>query len=86
MNIKCENEKYEWCFDEKSGKLTCKRYGEKWRDETGDGAILALIQEAESLQERITKAQNCLVCAASPSADAFEICNTTYEILKAQPN
>lgn len=82
MNIKCEDGKYEWCFDEKTSRLTCKRYGEKWREETGDGAILALLQLADAMQEKITRAQNCLVCVASPSADAFEICNTTYEILK----
>ena len=50
MNIKCEDGKYEWCFDEKTSRLTCKRCGEEWRDETGDGAILALLQLAEAMQ------------------------------------
>ena len=84
MNVKCGDGKYEWRFDEKTGKLTCLRYGGEWRDETGDGAVLALLQHVESLQEKISKAENCLVCLGSPTADATEICATTYEILKGK--
>lgn len=83
MSIKCEDGKYEWSFDEKTAKLTCKRYGEEWRDETGDGAVLALLHVAEDLQRRVTEAQNCLVCIASPSDDGVEICKTAYKILEA---
>ena len=50
MKIECYDKKYTWQFDEKNGRLTCLRYGEEWRDETGDGAILALIQKCDDLQ------------------------------------
>ncbi len=32
------------------GRLRCLRYGEEWRDLTGDGMVLALVQEIEALR------------------------------------
>lgn len=84
MKIKCEDGKYEWHFDEKAATLKCKRYGEEWRNETGDGAILALLQYAHNLQEKVLRAENCLVTIASPSSDLMEICNTTLHILASK--
>jgi hypothetical protein len=52
MNLKCHE--YEWNFDETNGKLTCKRHGLTWRDETGDGAVLALLQVACEYKEKLT--------------------------------
>jgi hypothetical protein len=51
MKLKCYE--YEWIFDENKGRLTCKRNGLEWRDETGDGAVLALLQVACELQEKL---------------------------------
>lgn len=34
-----------------SGKLHALRYGEPWRDLTGDGLVLALVRQVESLEE-----------------------------------
>jgi hypothetical protein len=31
------------------------RYGEPWRDLTGDGLVLALVQEIEELREKVKK-------------------------------
>ena len=50
MKIKCQE--YEWCFDESTGKLTCSKNGLKWRDETGDHAVLALLEVACELKEQ----------------------------------
>jgi hypothetical protein len=40
-------------IQEPNGGLKALRYGEKWRDCTGDGLILALAQEVEELRERL---------------------------------
>ena len=50
MRIECEDKKYTWQFDEKTCRLTCLRYGQEWRDDTGNGAILALMQKCDDLQ------------------------------------
>ena len=80
MVVTCGDGKYTWEFDETSGKLTCLRNGEKWRDETGDGAILALLQHASDLQEKIQMAKGCLVCAGI--GDPMEVCVNTLSILE----
>lgn len=56
MKLKCYE--YEWSFDESKGRLLCKRHGLAWRDETGDGAVLALLQVACELQEKLEGAKN----------------------------
>ena len=56
MNLKCYE--YEWNFNETNGSLTCKRHGLEWRDATGDGAVLALLQVACELQEKLECAKN----------------------------
>lgn len=56
MNLKCYE--YEWNFDESKGRLTCKRHGIEWRDATGDGAILALLETACELKTMLEGAKN----------------------------
>lgn len=56
MKLKCYE--YEWNFDESNGRLTCKRHGIDWRDETGDGAVLALLMTACDLMEQLEGAKN----------------------------
>lgn len=56
MKLKCYE--YEWNFDESKGQLTCKRHGLDWRDETGDGAVLALLMTACDLMEQLEGAKN----------------------------
>jgi hypothetical protein len=38
---------------ENGAGLKALRYGQEWRDLTGDGLILALAQEIEALRERV---------------------------------
>ena len=61
MKVKCD--KYEWEFDEKTAKLTCTRNGLEWRDETGDGAILALLQKCDDLQTIVQQP----LCGSEPA-------------------
>ena len=56
MTLKCNE--YEWNFDETNGRLTCKRHGLEWRDETGDGAVLALLDVACELTAKLEGAKN----------------------------
>jgi hypothetical protein len=51
MKIELDNKKYAWIFDADTGSLECLRNGEKWRNETGDKAILALMEENKRLQK-----------------------------------
>lgn len=71
MRIECYDKKYTWIFNESTGILSCDRYGEKWRNATGDGAVLALMQEYDILEKKlkatetiIARAKNCIVCYA----------------------
>ena len=52
MRVSCGDGKYEWILD--GNKLICRRHGEDWRDETGDNAILALLQEVDAIRTRIS--------------------------------
>ena len=51
MKIDLGNGKYHLTFDEKTGKLEACRYGEAWRDLTGDNLILALMQRITDLEK-----------------------------------
>lgn len=61
------NDKYTVIHDNGIG-LRAERYGEPWRDLTGDGLVLAMAQEIESLRDRMSQVNNWIVCAciASP--------------------
>lgn len=45
------------------GKLLALRYGDKWRDLTGDGLVLALASEVKMLQKERTELKELLVQA-----------------------
>ena len=49
--IDVENGKY--TFLNNSGVVSIKRYGEAWRDESGDKALLCLLQHVEELELEI---------------------------------
>lgn len=42
------------------GSLKALRYGEHWRDLTGDGLVLAMLQEIDDLKEQINSLQGTL--------------------------
>jgi hypothetical protein len=49
----CEG-KYTICLPEKAEEdFKALRYGDDWRDLTGDGMVLALCHEIEELRERL---------------------------------
>jgi hypothetical protein len=54
MRVTVYDGKYTVIQDERGG-LRALRYGEEWRDCTGDGLILALAQEVEELRSEVTK-------------------------------
>ena len=67
LRIKLDTGKYEVVFPE-DGKLHALRYGEPWRDLTGDKLILAMMYEIERLRDQIGTLQvNLKWCC-----DAFE--------------
>lgn len=45
------DKKYTLIFHE-NGRLTALRYNEEWRDLTGDGLVLAMLQEFDELSQR----------------------------------
>lgn len=53
----CEG-KYE--FYKENHSVHCKRYGEVWRDFIGDGAVLALFDYAEDLEEKVKRLEDRL--------------------------
>lgn len=55
IKIDLEGKKYTYIFDNGSSEVL--RYGEKWRDTTGDGFILAMAQRIEELEEIIREAE-----------------------------
>lgn len=56
--INFEDGKYTLLHDEGHGGLTVLRYDEVWRNETGDGLILAMFHEIERLRERNSKLES----------------------------
>lgn len=46
--------KYTVIFDEKTGELYALRYGEKWRDLSGDNLIYYMLCEIEELRNKLT--------------------------------
>lgn len=44
--------KYTIIFHQATGKFECLRYGEPWRELTGDGMVLAMLQEIDFLKEQ----------------------------------
>jgi hypothetical protein len=51
------------------GRLHALRYGTEWRELVGDGLILTLAQDIETLTERLKKAQE--LASATPELLAF---------------
>lgn len=49
--------KYTVIMDMDSGRAQCLRYGEKWRDLTGDKMVLALFDTIIDLREQLAKHQ-----------------------------
>lgn len=57
LKVTVYNGKYT-VVQEPNGRVHALRYGEPWRDCVGDGLILALAQEIESLREQIKSTNN----------------------------
>ena len=53
MKIELQQGKYIYKFDENSGRQEIYRHGELWRDETGDGFLLAMAQKIEELEDEL---------------------------------
>lgn len=53
IDISVADGKYKIVFDPRGVGFKAYRYGEDWRDLTGDGLILALVQEIEDLRGRL---------------------------------
>lgn len=52
LSLSVAEGKYTVQFDA-DGRLRCLRYGQPWRDLTGDGMVLAMAHEIERLRERL---------------------------------
>ena len=68
MKIKLYDGKYTIIFNENPYEFRALRHGEEWRDLTGDGLILALVQEIEQLSkapETKTGEKVCPECNAN---------------------
>ena len=66
LRIATGDGKYE-VVQEAGGALYANRYGERWRELTGDGLVLALACEIEEAREKIAELEQRL-CASEPEA------------------
>lgn len=57
MNVTISNGKYT-IIQDGDGKLKALRYGEEWRDCTGDGLIYSLAAEIQRLREKYENPRN----------------------------
>lgn len=64
------------------GGIRALRYGEEWRDLTGDGMVLALCLEIERLQKKLNESE-ALLSEAHDVMDDVHLYNTDlyYEII-----
>ena len=58
FKIDIENGKYTFIND--NGIVSILRGGETWRNETGDKALLCLLQKMETIKEKLNKCENLL--------------------------
>ena len=62
MNYKIDVEGGKYTFTNNNGSIEILRRGKKWRNGTGDKALLCLLQEVESLEtERDYWKEKCLL-------------------------
>ena len=52
--VKVEGGKYTFQYDTETGRLTCLRHGEPWRDFIGDKAVFALFYSLYDKREKMT--------------------------------
>jgi hypothetical protein len=64
LNVTVYDGKYT-VIQEARGGMRALRYGEEWRDLTGDGLVLALAQEVDALRERVRYLERQLQSAAA---------------------
>ena len=53
QRIDVNNKKYTVVFDEDTGRLSAERYGEPWRDLTGDHLVYNLAMDLQEAREKI---------------------------------
>lgn len=53
LSVDLENGKYTVQFNESTGELKALRYGEEWRNLSGDGMVLALLHKIEEQDTEI---------------------------------
>lgn len=53
QRIDVNDNKYTVGFDEATGKLSAERYGEPWRDLTGDNLVYWLAMELQEARDKI---------------------------------
>lgn len=61
MEIKLEEGKYFWLFDERSGCQEALHHGEPWRDLAGDNLTLAMGQRIATLEAALTEAYRVIL-------------------------
>jgi hypothetical protein len=87
IKIKLDNGKYEVTVG-MNGEAKATRYGEQWRDLTGDNLILFMAMKIEEQEEIIKEAKNCLARAATTPIEEtiIDTFQTTYQILGGDLN
>ena len=71
--IELDDGKYTVVHDSGAG-LHALRYGEHWRDMTGDGLVLAMAQEIEDLRRRIVPVQQVSVPDGLELIKRMQVC------------
>jgi hypothetical protein len=61
IRLELEGGKYTIVQEDKPHQFYALRHGEKWRDLTGDGLVLALCQQLSDTQELAQKLQDSLI-------------------------
>lgn len=60
MTFKLDVENRKYTFINDNGLVSILRCGEDWRSETGDKALLCLLQEVEKIKEKLGKCESLL--------------------------
>jgi hypothetical protein len=53
MKVDIDNGHYTVAFDEQAGRLSALRYGQEWRDCTGDNLLLLMAMEVDRLRDQV---------------------------------
>jgi len=79
LNVTVADGKYT-VIQDNTGRTSAFRYGDEWRDLTGDGLVLALAQEVETLRAELDRYRAALEKITKVNYEYHAACGTSTSL------